>query len=91
MENKDLNDIEEFEKIVRENVKGILVQLVLTFYHNFGYLEESYDQIFNTIIDYLVLPQKDIKLLRDIVLNELENNYYYKVSQEAPLKFKSIL
>lgn len=41
MKNQDLNDIENFEKIVRENVKVILVQLVLAFYHKYGYLEEN--------------------------------------------------
>lgn len=91
MENRDLNDINDFEKIVRENVKAILVQLVLCFYHKFGYLEESYDQIFNTIVDYLIIPEKDIKILRDIVLKELETRYYYKLQQYDPVKFKSIL
>lgn len=91
MINKDVNDIEDFEQIVRENIKGILVQLVLCFYHRFNYLEESYDQIFNTIVDYLILPQKDIGLLHDIVLAELENKYYYKICQNEPVKFESIL
>lgn len=80
MKNKYLNDIEEFEQMVRENVKGILVQLVLCFYNKFGYLEESYDQIFNTIASYLILSQKDIELLHDVVLDELENKYYYKMN-----------
>ncbi len=91
MVNKDLNYIEDFEQIVRENVKGILVQLVLCFYHRFNYLEESYDQIFNTIVDYLILPQKDIDLLHDVILDELENKYYYKINQNEPVKFESIL
>lgn len=91
MENRDLNDISDFEQIVRENIKGILVQLVLCFYHRFNYLEESYDQIFNTVASYLILPQKDIELLHDVVLDELENKYYYKMIQNEPVKFKSIL
>lgn len=91
MENRDLNDISDFEQIVRENIKGILVQLVLCFYHRFNYLEESYDQIFNTIVDYLIIPEKDIKILRDIVLKELETRYYYKLQQYDPIKFESIL
>ncbi|MCI9585756.1 MAG: hypothetical protein HFH45_03895 [Bacilli bacterium] len=91
MANKEVNDISDFEQIVRENIKGILVQLVLCFYHRFNYLEESYDQIFNTIVDYLILPQKDIDLLHDIVLDELENKYYYKMRQNEPVKFESIL
>lgn len=91
MVNKDLNYIEDFEQIVRENVKGILVQLVLCFYHRFNYLEESHDQIFNTIVDYLILPQKDIDLLHDVILDELENKYYYKINQNEPVKFESIL
>lgn len=91
MKNSDLNDISDFEQIVRENIKGTLVQLVLCFYHRFNYLEESYDQIFNTVVDYLILPQKDIELLHDVVLDELENKYYYKMIQNEPVKFKSIL
>lgn len=91
MVNKDVNDTNDFEQIVRENIKAILVQLVLCFYHRFNYLEESYDQIFNTIVDYLILPQKDIKLLHDVVLDELENKYYYKMSQNEPVKFESVL
>ena len=77
---KDKKIAEELYNIIEDNIKDIVIKLVLKYYHEYRCYDDNFSQIYYSIMNIFVLPkEKQDKLMYEII-KKLENEYYYILS-----------
>lgn len=91
MKNSNQDIFDDIKEVIRESLIDALSQVVLIYYHNYKKDEDSYEQIFSSLLDFVIMIENDSKILHQSVVENLEKKYFYKIEGYQPLKLKSTI
>lgn len=87
--NKDPFDI--INKIIFESMKEAMTKLILIYYHYYKTDNDSLQSIYNSLLDFYILNEKDAKKLLEEVIKNLRDNYFYEINENELLKINSVI
>ena len=84
---------DDIKCLVEEKITDLVSQLLLLFYKKYSYLQsDSFNQIFNSVLDSLSMCQDQRERIKQETIRTLENKYFYKITNyNTPVKIESIL
>ena len=78
-ENKEVFD--KINKIIVENMKETMTKLILIYYHHYKTDNDSLRSIFNSLLEFYILNEKDAEKLYKDLIKSLEDDYFYETSE----------
>lgn len=79
----------EIKKVIKENLVDTFSQVILIYYHNYKKDEDSFIQVYNSLLDFVIMIENDAEELYKEVISNLEKKYFYELKDYNPLKIKS--
>ena len=87
MNNKD--PFNEIKKVIRKSLIDTFSQIILMYYHSYKKDADSFIQIYNSLLDFVIMIENDSEELYKDVINNLEKKYFYQIKDYNPLKIES--
>lgn len=75
--------------IIRKGMIDAMTRSILVYYHYYKSDKDSLVQIYSSLLDLFIPTDENAKILYKEVINNLENKYFYEISNYAPLKLKN--